>query len=206
MDMDAKRRVVRKGATSASVKPKVASGRTAGFSAVLKDVLGSVPDSAREGFVLSVVGDRDDELDAAQWGRGPSPSERRQAALENLRRQYDARRAVVAASMTRSEAAELLDVSQQAVLDRLEAGDLVGLKKGREWRLPAWQFSPDAERGFVSGLAQLRGVFPGGVVSLTEWATAANVELDGATPAAELAAGRVEGVVRAAGAGTSSAW
>ncbi len=188
-----------------SAVPTVARG-TAGFSAVLKEVLGGVPDSAREGFVLSVLGGKDDQVAAALWGRGPSPSERRQAALENLRRQYAARRAVAATSITRSEAAELLDVSAQAVLDRLEAGDLVGLKKGREWRLPAWQFSPDTERGFVSGLAQLRRVFPGGAVSLTEWATAANVELGGATPAEALAAGRVDEVVRVARAGTSTAW
>ena len=113
---------------------------------------------------------------------------------------------MIEASLTRTETAELLDISEQAVLDRLEAGDLIGLKKGREWRLPAWQFNPDAERGFVPGLARLREVFPGGAVSLTEWAVAPNVELDGSTPADELAAGHVEDVVRVAHTGTAAAW
>ena len=87
-----------------------------GFSAVLKDVLGSVPEAEREGFVLGVVGDEGEGLDAGLWGRGPSPAERRHAALENLRRQYRARRAVVAESLTRSEAAELLEVSAGDIL------------------------------------------------------------------------------------------
>jgi DNA-binding XRE family transcriptional regulator len=196
----------RKRASSAMRKDSTSGPSKVGFSAVLKDVLGSVPDSARAGFVLSVVGGRDDELDTTLWGKGPGAVERKEAALENLRRQYKARRAVVEASLTRTEAAELLDVSEQAVLDRLEAGDLIGLKKGREWRLPAWQFDPDAERGFVPGLVQLRQVFPGGPVSLTEWATAPNADLDGATPTEELAAGRVTEVVRVAKASTFAAW
>jgi hypothetical protein len=178
----------------------------AGFSAVLKGVLASVSEATRDGFVLSVVGDPKDGLDPALWGGEPSPAERREAALSNLRRQYESRRQVVESSLTRTEAAELLDVSEQAILDRLDAGDLIGLKKGREWRLPAWQFSPDSERGFVPGLAKLGEVFPGGVVSMTVWATSANVELDGATPAEELAAGHVDLVVHAARTGTAAAW
>jgi len=205
-------RKVAKTKVTKTVTPKIRKGgvmptvKNKGFSVVLKDVLTSVPDSVRDGFVRTVVGDPSDGLDTALWGRGPSPAERKEAALANLRLQYESRRQVVEASLTRTEAAELLDVSEQAVLDRLEAGDLIGLKKGREWRLPAWQFSPDAERGFVPGLARLREVFPGGAVSMTEWATSPNVELEGATPADELAAGHVDVVVHAASTGTAAAW
>lgn len=110
------------------------------------------------------------------------------------------------ASLTRSEAADLLDVSEQAVLDRLEAGDLIGLKKGREWRLPSWQFSADAERGFVPGVRRLREAFPGGVVTLTEWVTRPHVDFGGSTPAAELAAGHVDQVITTARAGSLAAW
>lgn len=56
------------------------------------------------------------------------------------------------------------------------AGDLLGLKKGREWRLPAWQFSAEAAQGSVAGLAEVHRAFPGGVGSLTEWITTPNVE------------------------------
>lgn len=174
--------------------------------AVLKNVLGSVPPAAREGFVRAVTAEETDELNPALWGPAPSVTQRREAALATLRRQYQARREVIEASLTRPEVAELLQVSEQAVLDRLDARDLIGLKKGREWRLPAWQFNPDAERGFVPGLAELCRVFPGGVVSMTQWATTSNVELDQATPAQALAQGRVDDVVHAAAAGTSAAW
>jgi hypothetical protein len=195
--------------TAAAAARNGRSGRATGFSTALEDALASVPENERESFVLGVVGDDDgdgDGLDPALWGPGPSPAERKRAALANLRRQYQARRAVVEASLTRPEAAELLDVSEQAVLDRLKAGDLVGLKKGREWRLPSWQFSADSELGFVPGLAGVTAVFAGGAVSLTEWALAPNGELDDATPADALAAGRVDDVVRAAHAGTAAAW
>ena len=199
--------------TAKGRKRKSATGRTRNvrgtdsgrFAKVLKDVLVTVPESDRDGFVTSVVGS-EDELDTALWGREPSVAERRTASLENLRLEFEARRTVLEESLTRAEVAELLDVSEQAVLDRLESGALVGLKKGREWRLPTWQFNPDAERGFVPGLAELQQVFPGGVVTLSSWVSAPSVDLDGATPAAELAAGHVDRVVLAAKSLTAAAW
>lgn len=200
-------------ATKKGRKLKSATGRTRNikvtdqgrFAKVLKDVLGTVSESDRDGFVTSVVGS-EAELDTALWGREPSAAERRSAALENLRLEFEARRAVIEESLTRSEVSELLDISEQAVLDRLESGALIGLKKGREWRLPTWQFNPDAERGFVPGLAELQQVFPGGAVTLSNWVTAPSTDLDGATPAAELAAGHVDQVVLAAKSLTAAAW
>lgn len=181
--------------------------RATDFSAALKEVLAAVPEAERDSFVLGVVGDGNtDGLDPALWGPSPAPADRKRAALENLRRQYRARRAVADASLTRPEAAELLEVSEQAVLDRLKSGDLIGLKKGREWRLPAWQFHADTETGFVPGLSRVGAVFPGGAVSLTEWAQTPNSDLGGATPADALTAGQVEDVVRAARTGTAAAW
>ncbi|MFT4009951.1 MAG: helix-turn-helix domain-containing protein [Nocardioidaceae bacterium] len=154
----------------------------------------------------SVVNGPDDRLDPTLWGHAPTPAERREAGLVNLRRQYESRRQVAESSLTRAEAAELLDVSEQAILDRLESGDLIGLKKGREWRLPAWQFAADSERGFLPGLARLRQAFPGGAVAITEWATSRNRDLAGATPAEKLAAGETDAVIRLAADGTAAAW
>ncbi|GAB7006855.1 hypothetical protein JCM18899A_43280 [Nocardioides sp. AN3] len=165
----------------------------------------AVSASDRDGFVTSVVGS-ETALDTALWGREPSTTERRSASLANLRLEFEARRSVLEESLTRAEVAELLEVSEQAILDRLESGALVGLKKGREWRLPTWQFDPDAERGFVPGLAELRAVFPGGVVTLSKWVTTPSVDLDDATPAGELAAGHVDQVVLAAKSLTAAAW
>lgn len=173
---------------------------------LLRGVLGRVPASAREEFASTVTSPSDGGLRESLWGTAPSRDRVDEAALWTLQEEYRARREVAARSLTRSQVAELLDVSEQAVTDRLEARELVGLKSGREWRLPVWQFSADAERGYLPGLARLRAVFPGGSVSLTEWATTPNTELEGATPADMLAAERVEEVVRAAAVGTSAAW
>ena len=100
------------------------------------------------------------------------------------------RQAVLAQSITRAEAAQLLRISDQAVSDRLTAGDLVGLKDGRVRRLPAWQFDADTANGWLPGISQLRTHFPGGPVTLTTWATTPNVDLRDQTPAARLAARR----------------
>ena len=167
------------------------------FDEVLSEVLATVTERDRDAFITSVIGS-ETELDTALWGREPSAAERRTASLENLRLEFEARRTVLDESLTRAEVAELLDVSEQAVLDRLESGALIGLKKGREWRLPTWQFNPDAERGFVPGLAELQQVFPGGAVTLSSWVTAPSVDLDGTTPADALAAGHVDQVLLAA--------
>ncbi|MFT4287707.1 MAG: DUF2384 domain-containing protein, partial [Nocardioides sp.] len=77
---------------------------------------------------------------------------------------------------------------------------------GREWRLPTWQFDPDAERGFVPGLAELQRVFPGGPVTLTAWMTTPHADLGDATPVAQLAAGHIDAVVLAAKSLTAAAW
>jgi hypothetical protein len=49
-------------------------------------------------------------------------------------------------------------------------------------------------------------VFPGGMVSLSRWATAPNVELGGMAPADALAAGRVQDVIGVAATATAVAW
>lgn len=186
--------------------PDARRPRSPSFPDLVHDALSTVPDSTRDDFVRSVTIDETPALDSTLWGRGPTTNERRAAALQNLGRTYAARRAVIESALTRSEAAELLDVSEQAVLDRLKAGDLLGLKKGREWRLPTWQFSADTAQGFVPGIDAIRRVFPGGVVSLTEWMTTPNVELDGATPAEALVAERFDDVDRVARTATAAAW
>lgn len=175
---------------------------------VLDEVLSQVSAEAREGFVRAVRGaaQPQPDLDPTLWGPGPEPEEVREAALNSLRRQYEARRMVLRSSVSRSQAASLLDTTDQTVSLRLDSGDLLGLKQGREWRLPTWQLSPDAERGYLPGLARLHGVFPGGVVSLSLWATTPHVDLDGVTPATALAADKVDKVLHLAHISTAAAW
>jgi excisionase family DNA binding protein len=118
--------------------------------------LESVPASVRTEFVEAVADQTAEALDESLWGAGPSAAELRLAALQGLKDDFVARRDLLSASLSRSEVAELLGVSSQAVLDRLQDGDLVGLKDGREWRIPMWQVNAGAERGFLPGIAELR--------------------------------------------------
>lgn len=61
-------------------------------------------------------------------------------------RAYAARyAALLASSLTTSEAAALLDVSEGRVRQRLGEGTLYGVKAGRENRLPAFQFGGGGE-------------------------------------------------------------
>ena len=87
-------------------------------------------------------------------------------------------------------------MSAQAVSDMLDRGALVGLKEGREWRIPAWQFDEESPTGVLPGLRDLGSHFPGSVVSLSRWIERENPDLDGMTPRAALRRGNVEGVLR----------
>ena len=173
---------------------------------VLEDVWTSASDESREAFIAIVAEADADGLDADVWGEAPTPEERRSVALEQMAIEFSRRAAVLEASLTASEVAELLHVSTQAIRDRIDSEDLLGLRDGRQWRLPFWQFSAEAERGFVPGIAELRKVFPGGLVSLSRWAEKPNPDLGDITPAQALAAGRVEPVVEAARVITAAAW
>lgn len=171
---------------------------------VVRQVLADVPGGARDAFVQSVT-DADD-VDESLWGGAPSRVSSQTAAMTNLQRQFESRRRLVDNSVTRADAAALLSISEQAVSALAKAGDLVTIKVGRQLRVPAWQFHPDMERGFLPGVARLAAVFPGGVTALSEWMVRPNVELGNVTPAAALATGQVDAVVNVARYGTAAAW
>jgi hypothetical protein len=185
---------------------RATSPSAAEITSAVHKALESVPASVSSGFVEAVADHDPENLDQSLWGAGPSATEVRTAALQALKNDFVARRKLLSASLSRSDVAELLGISSQAVLDRLADGDLVGLKDGREWRIPMWQVNAGTERGFLPGIAELRRVFPGGLVSLSEWATKPNIELGNATPADAMAAGRVEEVIAVAATTTAAAW
>jgi hypothetical protein len=137
-------------------------------------------------------------LDAAVWGRSPSAQVVRAAAADNLALGVARRGAVLAASVTRSAVARALGKSDQAVSAMLERGTLLGLKDGREWRIPAWQLDPDRPEGVLPRLREVADAYRDGVVSLSEWVERPNPVLDDATPRSTLARGAVDEVVAAA--------
>jgi ribosomal protein S19 len=142
----------------------------------------------------------------AIWGPGPSAAERDQAEAANLRKAFLARRAVIAKSISRSEAARLLGLSEQALTKQLELDRLIGLKDRGRWAIPSWQFDADTRDGYLPGVERLAAVFPGGPVALTQWANRPNADFDGASPRDLLALNRVDEVVGAAAALTAKGW
>lgn len=76
---------------------------------------------------------------------------------------------------------DLLGVSPQTVSEWVAQHKLVGLKDGREWRFPAWQFTPDNAEPVLPDLDRLVATFPGGEVSLSRWMNRANDNFAGRT-------------------------
>lgn len=157
--------------------------------------------------VLATTHDEDEQsLDAALWGPKPSSEQAAAGVLANLRKQFGGRRALEDESVSRTEAAALLGVSDQAVTGAMEARRILGFKRGRRWLLPAWQFDPEAERGVLPALGELAAVFPGGVVSLSGWVTRPHPDHAGCTPRDALAKGEVDAVLRSARMVTAAGW
>ena len=120
------------------------------------------------------------------WGPVIDAQDAQGLERENLHLQARQRREQLTASFSRSEVAEMLDVSTQTVSDMRVQNRLIGLRDGREWRFPAWQFTPDDAEPVLPDLARLVREFPGGVVSLSRWMTRPNADFDGRTPQQEM--------------------
>lgn len=135
----------------------------------------------------AVIAEPAGELDEKFWGPAPDSVTASHAVFPDLKNQFAQRRQLAAESISRDEAAELLGVTPQSVTAKLAAGKLVGIKVGREWRLPLWQFDPDNHSGVLPDLDSLQSVFPGGAVSLSRWMQRAQPEFDGRPPLVEMA-------------------
>ena len=132
-----------------------------------------------------------DELDDTLWGLPPTDEDLAQARRVARRAQLEALTAVLTDALTRGQAGELLGISPQAVSKRLASGALMALARGRELRFPAWQFH---EGRALPGLTETIAAYPGTPLALSVWATSANPDLDGLTPARALL--RRDGVQR----------
>jgi hypothetical protein len=63
------------------------------------------------------------------------------------------------------------------------SGELVAVRVGGVWRLPAWQFDVN---GLLPGVAALVDNWPKSFVSLSMWACTPSAQLRGRTPAEAL--------------------
>lgn len=148
----------------------------------------------------------DDDLNQQFWGPAPDSVTAAEAVVADLTDQFAQRRDLAANSFSREATAKLLGISSQSVTDKLESRKLVGIKVGREWRLPRWQFDPDNTTGALSDLDVLQAVFPGGPVSLSRWIMRPHPEFSGRTPREEAIAHGSQSVINVARNLTAAGW
>lgn len=172
----------------------------------LDDVLTELQDSEIAQMTEAITASSEDDLDERLWGPAPSRAATASATLNDLRRQHAARRALADSGITRKDAADLLGISPQAVTERLDTRQLVGVKTGREWRIPTWQFDLDSATGVLPALDRLQQVFPGGPVSLSKWVHRPSPDLDGLAPRDALARDDSDRVCALADALTAAGW
>jgi excisionase family DNA binding protein len=117
----------------------------------------------------------EEEFIALEEG-GLDLSPREEAGPDPLSRTAARYVALLASALTTREAAEVLEVGESRVRQRLGEGTLYGVKAGRENRLPAFQFEGGKE---VPGIAQVlkridRSLHP---VAVLNWYTLPNPDL-----------------------------
>lgn len=165
-----------------------------------------VPDAELDGLApASLPADVGADGDEA-WGPPPRAGQYARAQQVNLELGFARRREVAEQSLTRRRTAELLGVSDVTVSAWLGEGRLLGLKDGRQWRVPSWQLDPDSVGGVLPGLDRLAAVFAGRVVPLTRWVLRTQPELGGRTGVSALADGDVDRVVTVARSSTAAGW
>lgn len=169
-------------------------------------VVNAATDAERDRLKSAATADPDDGLDEKYWGPAPDSVTASRAVFADLKDQFAQRHQLTAESISRDEAAELLGVAPQSITAKLSAGKLVGLKVGREWRLPRWQFDPDDPAGVLPDLDTLQAMFPGGVVSLSRWMTRPQPEFDGRPPRVEMALHGSAPVIALAQGLTAAGW
>jgi len=141
---------------------------------------------------------------ADAWGPPPSEAELADAQRVGEVARESALAGALTGALTRDRAAARLGVTPQAVSERMKAAKLVGLRRGREWRFPAWQFGDDA---ILPGLDEVIDAWPGTPLALSVWAVTPSVDLDGRTPAQALVRrGGPERVLELARALGAAAW
>ena len=129
-----------------------------------------------------------------------------EAVVADLGDQFGQRRQLVAESISRTQAAQLLGIAPQSITAKLESHTLIGIRQGREWRLPRWQFDPDNISGVLPDLDVLQELFPGGPVSLARWMTRPTPDFDGLTPREQMIKHGSHSVISLAQALTATGW
>lgn len=190
-------------ATSAAGRGPDAKTR---LRAELEALVNEADESERARLETAVTVQPDDGLHERFWGPSPDSVTAAEAVVADLTDQFAQRRNLAANGVSREAAAKMLAISPQSITDKLESGKLLGIKVGRQWRLPRWQFDPDNTTGVLPDLDVLQAAFPGGPVSLSRWINRPNPEFDGRTPRDEMVAHGSASVMKVVRALTAAGW
>jgi signal recognition particle subunit SEC65 len=203
--------------------------RESGYAIVSIDAVAAAPASPRgptdatqlRAAVAALVNEADDsqvarleaaataesyDLDERFWGPGPDSVTAVKAVFADLSDQFAQRQQLAANGISRDDTAELLGITAQSVTAKLASRKLVGIKLGREWRLPTWQFDPDVPSGVLPDLDSLQAVFPGGPVSLSQWMLRTQPEFDGRNAREEMIIHGSAPVIELARVLTATGW
>lgn len=185
---------------------QTATGDQRTLRASVAAVVNAASDAELDRLHSAATAESNDDLDEKFWGPAADPETASNAVFADLKDQFAQRHQLAAESISRDEAAELLGIAPQSITAKLSAGKLVGIKAGREWRLPLWQFDPDDPSGVLPDLDALQAAFPGGVVSLSRWMQRRQPEFDGRSPQHEMALHGSAPVIALAQALTAAGW
>lgn len=176
----------------------------------LRDAVAAVVNEADQSEVArleaAAAAESPDDLDERFWGAAPDSVTVVTAVLADLSDQFAQRQQLADDGITRDATAELLGITAQSVTAKLAARKLVGIKLGREWRLPTWQFDPDVATGVLPDLDTLQAVFPGGPVTLSQWMLKAQPEFNGRSAREEMIVHGSTPVIELAQVLTATAW
>jgi excisionase family DNA binding protein len=110
----------------------------------------------------------------------------------------DIRNYILRHSYSTQEAATRLGVTPQAVRKKAESKKLLGIKMGRDYRFPDWQFSSKTASGIIGRLEKVLAKNILDPLELGSWFVRKSDALEGMTPFEALDAGNVDDVVAAA--------
>ena len=190
---------------AAPVSPRDPTDTTQLRSAV-KALVNEADKSELARLEAAATAESPDDLDEHFWGPAPDSVTAVKAVFADLSDQFAQRRQLAANGISRDDAAELLGITAQSVTAKLASRKLVGIKVGREWRLPTWQFDPDVPTGVLPDLDALQAAFPGGPVSLSRWVLTTQPEFDGRSAREEMILHGTTPVVELARVLTATGW
>lgn len=134
---------------------------TTQLRAAVEALVNEADDSEVARLAAAATAESPDDLDERFWGPGPDSVTAVKAVFADLSDQFAQRQQLAANGISRDDAAELLGITAQSVTAKLASRKLVGIKVGREWRLPTWQFDPDVPTGVLPEPHQVRACFGG---------------------------------------------